>query len=523
VPLDKVQVISPFCGSGFGGKLFPWPHSMLAAMGAMRLNRPVKVSVPRTMMFTTVGHRPLTHQHFRIGAAQDGKLLSLQHDVLQPTSMIDSYTERCTGVTAMMYSCPNVSATQYVIPMNIGTPTPMRGPGITPGLYALDAAMDDLAIKLNMDPLELRLKNYSETDEGEGKPFSSKHLRECYQTGADRFGWSKRNPKVGSMRDGDEILGWGMGTATWDAGRGAAEVRVRLTADGRARASSATQDIGTGTYTVFAQVVAEKTGLPLDRIDVVLGDTSLPPGPMSGGSTATASVLPAIARASEAAIALVAQAASRTPGSPFEKADPKTLTMTEGRLHAQGQSPESGVPFEQILKMRRLAALDGQAHAAPDPADKKFSSYSFGAQFVEVGWDPGIARLRVRRTLTVIDAGKIINEKTARNQILGGVVMGIGMGIFEETYYDPRTAKPLNNNFADYMVATNADVPEMECIFVQYPDLHLNEYGARGVGEIGLTGMASAITMAVWHATGVRVRKLPVRLEELMNESRITT
>jgi xanthine dehydrogenase YagR molybdenum-binding subunit len=520
VPLDKVQVISPFCGSGFGGKLFPWPHSMLAAMGAMRLNRPVKVNVPRTLMFTTVGHRPLTHQHFRIGATQDGKLLSMQHDVLQPTSMIDNYTERCTGVTTMMYSCPNVSATQYVIPMNIGTPTPMRGPGITPGLYALDAAMDDLAIRLNMDPLELRLKNYSETDEGEGKPFSSKHLRECYQTGAEKFGWSKRNLKVGSMRDGNEVLGWGMGTATWDAGRGSAEVRVRLTADGRARASSATQDIGTGTYTVFAQVVAEKTGLPLDRIDVVLGDTSLPPGPMSGGSTATASVLPAIARASEAVIALVAQAASRTPGSPFEKADPKTLAMTEGRLHVQGQSSESGVPFEQILKMRRLAALDGQARTAPDPEDKKFSSYSFGAQFVEVGWDPGIARLRVRRTVTVIDAGKIINEKTARNQILGAVVMGIGMGIFEETYYDPRTAKPLNNNFADYLVATNADVPEMECIFVQYPDLHLNEYGARGVGEIGLTGMASAITMAVWHATGVRVRKLPVRIEELMSESK---
>jgi xanthine dehydrogenase YagR molybdenum-binding subunit len=533
VPLDRVTVISPFCGSGFGGKLFPWPHSLLAAMGAKRVKRPVKVVVPRSLMFTTVGHRPLTQQRMRIGATQDGKLVSIQHDVLQPTSLVDTYVEGCTGVTTMLYSCPNVEASQRLVPMNIGTPTPMRGPGIVPGLFPLESAMDELAIRLNLDPLELRLKNYAEQDESFNpmRPYSSKHLRECYQTGADKWGWSKRTPAVGSMKRGDEILGWGMATATWHAGRGSATVRVRLNADGTARASCATQDIGTGTYTIFAQVVAEKTGIPLEKIEVVLGDSSLPDGPTSGGSTATATVLPAVTQATQAVIDRVIAVAQQSPGSPFypnkEQAaagDPPKLMMTAGRIHKAGDAPESGVPFEKLLQGARLAALDAEAKTAPDLKEQhQFSAHSFGAQFIEVAWDPGIARLRVTKSLTVIDAGKIINEKTGRNQILGAVVMGIGMGMFEETIYDKRNAKPMNNNFADYMVPTNADIPEMECVFVQYPDVHLNEYGARGIGEIGLAGIASALTMAVYHATGVRVRKLPVRMEELMKSDAALT
>jgi xanthine dehydrogenase YagR molybdenum-binding subunit len=523
IPLDQVQVLSPFCGSGFGGKLFPWPHSLLAAMGAKRVNRPVKVQVSRALMFTAVGHRPLTQQRMRIGATQEGKLVSVQHDVLQPTSMVDTYVEACTGVTTMLYSCENLTANQTLIPMNIGTPTPMRGPGIVPGLYPLESAMDELAVKLNMDPLELRLKNYAEQDESftPNRPFSSKHLRECYQIGAEKFGWSKRTPQVGSMKQGDEILGWGMATATWHAGRGSATVRVRLNADGTARATCATQDIGTGTYTIFAQVVSEKTGIPIDKIDVVLGDTSLPDGPTSGGSTVTATVLPAVAAATNGAIDRVIAAAQTMKTGLFKRAgagdDPPKLAMSAGRIHIADQPPESGIPFQEVLAHHRLAALEAESRTAPDPATShQFSAHSFGAQFVEVAWDPGIARLRVNRALTVIDAGRIINHRTGRNQILGAVVMGIGMAMFEETIYDPRNAKPLNNNFADYIVSTNADIPQLDCIFVEYPDLHLNEYGARGIGEIGLAGIASAVTMAVYHATGVRVRKLPVRIEELM-------
>lgn len=516
VPLDDVHVITPFCGGGFGGKLAPWPQAMLTAMAARRTKRPVKMYTHRHMMFTTVGHRPTTEQRVRLGATPDGKLVSMQQDVLQHTSMIDNYVEGCTEPTGMLYSCANISATQHLVPMNVGTPSPMRGPGTTPGLFAIESAMDELAIKLNMDPLELRMRNYAEIDESSNQPFSSKHLREAYQTGADKFGWSKRTPQVGSMRRGSEILGWGMGTATWGAYAGGADVRVRLMADGTARVSCASQDPGTGTYTMFAQIVSDKTGIPVGKIQVVLGDSTLPPGPTSGGSAATASLVTGTAKAAQSAIHTLIEVATRTDQSPFHQKDPGTLQMTNGRLHVQGQSPESGVPFQEILTLRRIAAVEAKESAAANSDRKKYSFHSFGAQFCEVAWDPGIARLRVTRWVSVIDAGRIINRKTARNQILGGVVMGVGMGMFEETVYDQRNGKPINNNLADYLVSTNADIPEMDCIFLDHPDLHLNEYGARGIGEIGLTAVASAITMATYHATGVRVRHLPVKIEKLL-------
>ncbi len=516
VPLENVHVISPFVGSGFGCKLFPWPHSLLAAMAARRVKRPAKVSVPRNLMFTTVGHRPLTRQRVRLGATADGKLTAIVHEVQNPTSMIDNVMENCTEPTPVLYSCENVSAIQRLVPLNIGTPTPMRGPGATPGIFALDSALDELAVKLNMDPLEIRLKNYAEKDESSGLPFSSKHLREAYQTGAERFGWSRRTPGIGSMRKGDLILGWGVGSAMWSAHRGSAEVRVRLTADGRARAACATQDIGTGTYTIFAQVVSDRTGIPIEKIDVALGDSSLPPGPTSGGSTATASFLPALAGATDAAVDAVFQLAVKTEKSPFNGADPKSLKMTNGRVHRSDQSPDNGTPFQDLLALRQVAALDGQVKTGSNPEARNYSAHSFGTHFVEVSWDPGIARLRVTRVVTVMDAGRIMNEKTARNQILGAVVMGVGLAMFEETVYDSRNGKPINNNFADYIVSTNADIPQLECIFLDHPDTVLGEYGARGIGEIGLTGVASALTMATYHATGIRVRELPVRLDKLM-------
>ncbi len=516
MPLESVHVISPFVGAGYGSKLFPWPQSLLAALGARHVGRPVKVTVPRSLMFTTTGHRPATQQRVRLAATQAGKLVSINHDVLQETSMVDNYVERCTDPTPMLYSCPNVSAIQHLVQLNVGTPTPMRGPGTTPGLFAIEAAMDELAVKLNLDPLELRLRNYAEQDEGANRPWSSKHLRECYQQGAERFGWSKRNPKVGSMRNGDQTLGWGMGTCTWPGNRSSAEVRVRLLTDGTARVSCATQDIGTGTYTIFAQVVSDKTGLPVDRVHVVLGDSDLTPGPTSGGSAATATVLPAIDKATQAAIETLFTVATKTDKSPFQNADPKTLKMTAGRVHRQQQSPDSGTPFQQILALRRLSAVDGQAKTEEEPDAKKYSIHSFGAHFCEIEFDPLIARLRITRWVTVIDGGRIMNAKTGHSQIMGGVVMGIGMGMFEETIYDSRNGHPVNNNFADYMVPTNKDIPYLECILLDFPDPIINEYGARGIGEIGLTGVASALTSAVYHATGVRIRELPIRIEDVL-------
>jgi xanthine dehydrogenase YagR molybdenum-binding subunit len=519
MPLENVHVISPFVGAGYGSKLFPWPQSLLAAAGARHVGRPVKVTVPRTLMFTTVGHRPYTQQRMRMAATHDGKLQSTIHEVLQETSMIDDYVERCTDPTPMLYSCPNLTAVQHLVHLNVGTPTPMRGPGTTPGMFALDSAMDELAVALNMDPLELRLKNYAERDEGKNLPWSSKHLRECYEQGAVRFGWSKRNPQVGSMRKDGKILGWGMGTCTWPGGRSMADVRVRLLVDGTARVSCACQDIGTGTYTIFAQVVADRTGIPMEKIQVLLGDSELPPGPTSGGSAATATVLPAISKASDQAKETLLKVAADTAKSPFQNADIKTLTITNGRLHAQDKSPDTGVPFQEVLSMRRLSSVDGQARTEDTENSEKYSIHSFGAHFCEVEFDPGIARLRVTRWVTVLDGGRIMNAKTGRSQILGGVVMGIGMGMFEETVYDLRNGHPINSNYADYLVPTNKDIPDIDIVLLDYPDTLLNDYGARGIGEIGLTGVASALTSATYHATGVRVRKVPIRIEDLLTST----
>jgi xanthine dehydrogenase YagR molybdenum-binding subunit len=395
----------------------------------------------------------------------------------------------------------------------------MRGPGAVPGLYALESAMDELAIKLKMDPVELRLCNEPEKDESNGKPFSSRHLKECITTGAEKFGWSKRNPAVGSMRQGDLILGWGMACASWGAFRMPCEVAVALNNDGTVRVSCATQDIGTGTYTIFAQAVTAKTGIPIDKIQVVLGDSALPAGPVSGGSGVTSSVLPAITNAVNAAIQSMTTIATNVPESPFEGKKAEEIAFAAGRLYVKGESQEKGIAFEEILKRANIRSARGEGKSVStdeDPTAQKYSQHSYGAQFVEVTWDPGIARLRVSRVVSVIDVGRIINLKPARNQVEGSVVMGVGMGIFEETHYDQKSGNPINNNLADYIVSTCADAPEIDVTFLNYPDLTLNEYGARGVGEIGLAGIAPAITAAVYHATGVRVRELPVKIENLL-------
>ncbi len=516
MPMEDIDVISRFIGSGFGCKLFPWPHSWLAAMAAKKVQRPVQFAIPRSLMFTCVGHRPSVEQHVRLGATNDGRLTALLNDIHNDTSFVDDYLEDCVDPDSMLYSCPNVAAQQREVKLNIGTPTPMRGPGRTPALFALESALDDLAIKLNMDPLQVRLKNYAEKDEGKNLPFSSKHLREAYQMGAEKFGWSKRNSQVGSMRNGNEILGWGMATCTWPAHQRGAEVRVRLLADGTARASCATQDIGTGTYTIFAEIVSDRTGIPVDKIDVVLGDSELPPGPTSGGSSATSTVIPAIAQATDKAVQAVLRAAPKAANSPFANADPKTLKFSQGRVHVADKSPDTGIPFQEILLAQNLVGLDGHAKTNETDEQKKYSTHSFGAHFCEISYDPEVFHLRVTRWLTVMDGGQMINAKTARNQIIGGVVMGIGMGLFEETVYDVRNGNPINSNFADYIVPVNADIPEIDVIFLDYPDKVMSEYGARGIGEIGLTGCASALTMATYHATGIRVRELPIRIEKLM-------
>jgi xanthine dehydrogenase YagR molybdenum-binding subunit len=518
-PKENVEVISRYIGSGFGGKLFPWPHSAIAAAAAHKLNRPVKFTLTREMMFSNVGHRPRTQQRMCLGATPEGKLLSLQQDYRNHTSIGDDIRENCGEATPFLYSTANLKVTSALVRRNVGTPTPMRGPGAVPGLFALESAMDELAIKLKKDPVELRLSLDTLTDEEKNKPFSSRHLKECLQVGAEKFGWSRRTPEVGSMRKGDLILGWGVACASWGANRGVSETSVSLLSDGTARASSGTQDIGTGTYTVIAQVVSDKTGIPIERIQVVLGDSSLPPGPTSGGSTATSTILPSVVDGVNSAIKVVLNVATNTKSSPFFGKDVDSLTMTRGRVYAKGQSPESGLPFQEILKKANLASANGDGKSGglgADPRARNYSTHSFGAQFVEVEWDPGIAKLRVSRVVSVVDGGRIINKRTATNQMAGAVVMGVGMSLFEQTIYDPRNGHAINDNFADYIVPTIADTPDIDVHFLDIPDLIMNEYGARGIGEIGLAGIAPAVTAAVYHATGVRVRTLPVRIEDLI-------
>ncbi|WP_263352350.1 xanthine dehydrogenase family protein molybdopterin-binding subunit [Acidicapsa acidisoli] len=519
VPRENVQVITRFLGSGFGGKLFPWPHSAMAAVAARQLKRPVKLSLSRRMMFSNVGHRPRCEQQIKIGATAEGKLVALRQDYLNHTSFIDEIDEGCGEATPYLYSVPNLEITSALVQRNIGTPSPMRGPGAVPGLFAMESAMDELAIALKMDPVELRLRNEPVKDEGTGQQFSSRHLKECLETGKQKFGWDKRTPAVGSMRRDGKILGWGMAAASWGAYRFGASATVELCANGRVCVRSATQDIGTGTYTIFAQVMQEKLGVPFDRIDVFMGDSSLPEGAMSGGSWATASSLPSISAAATNAKKTLLQLAASTAGSPHENVEPAKLELTSGWVHAADKPYHTGIPFEEVVKLARLSGITGEGKTIPtfeDPKAKDLSLHSYGCQFVEVEWEPEIARLRVSRVVSVIDGGRIINRKAATNQIMGAVVMGVGMGLLEQTVYDQRNGQPINGSMADYLVATCADSPSIDVTFLDHPDLAMNEYGARGVGEIGLAGVAPAITAAVYHATGVRVRELPVRIEDLL-------
>lgn len=522
VPRENVRVISKFLGSGFGGKLWPWPHCALAAAAARELKHPVKLVIDRRMMFQNVGHRPVIQQRVRLSASPDGKLTSLRHEYVNHTSILDAYEENCGEATPFMYSVPNLRVTSALVRRNVGTPTSMRGPGAVPGLYATESAMNELAVQLKIDPVKLRVTNEPEIDEGLKLPFSSRHMRECLSTGVEKFGWDQRTPDVGSMKRDGLTLGWGMAGCTWIAKRFPCTARVELRDDGSAQVATATQDIGTGTYTVLAQIVAEKLQIPVSKVEVLIGDSKLPPGPLSGGPMATASVIPAVMTAAGKATEAVLGVAGKTKGSKFAGKKPAELAFEGGRVQVKGGGGEA-VSFQDVLKQAKVRSVSGQGSSegtfGGDESKEEYSTHSFGAHFVEVTWQPETVRLRVNRVLTVIDAGRILNPLAGRNQIEGAVVMGIGMALFEETHYEPGSGAPINSSLADYIVSVNADVPKLDVIFLDYPDLHINELGARGIGEIGLAGIAAALTSAIHHATGFRARKLPVKIEDLLTAS----
>lgn len=516
VPESGVRVLAPFVGGGFGSGLRVWQHVILTALAARTLNRPVKVVLTRPQMFTGVGHRPNTVQKLRIGAQRNGTLVAIDHEATQTVAMEDDNFEPVASGSSAAYACPNVSTRDRQRRLNIACPGSMRAPGEAQGNFALESALDELSYTLGIDPLELRLRNYAETQPQFGLPWSSKALRECYEVGAKRFGWSNRNPAVGSMRDGRWLVGYGMAGVTYAWWQAPCRARATLHRDGTAFVCSAATDIGTGTYTVMAQLSAEFLGLELDRVDFGLGDSDMPASPMAGGSGLTGALGNAVHAACRHLIQGFLALVRNDVDSPLRGCRFDDVAVTDGRIHRK-DDPGHGETYTDILARHGLDELtaDGES-TPPQPKDVGMTpAGAFGAKFVEVRIDPDLGLLRVARVVSVIDGGRILNEKLATSQVVGGTVGGIGMAMFEETTTDAGTGRVANGTFGDYLVAVNADVPDLDVVFVGEPD-KLTPVGTKGVGEIGLAGIAAAIANAVYHATGKRIRSLPITIDQLL-------
>jgi xanthine dehydrogenase YagR molybdenum-binding subunit len=509
---ENVRVISPFVGGGFGGKGSPWSHVGLAVLAAKHTGRAVKVVLTRPQMFAFVGHRPETEQAIALGADASGKLVAVKHEVVSYTSRVDDFFEPAALQTRMLYDCPNVTTTHRLVRLDVASPTFMRAPGESTGTFALESAMDELAYALKLDPLELRLKNYAERDPEGNKPWSSKELRACYKRAADRFGWAKRKPAPRSTRDGRYLVGMGVATATYPANQSPASAVCRLRPDGSALVQAGTQDLGTGTYTIMTQIAADALGLPIERVKFELGDSKLPPSPVSGGSMTASSVGSAVKQACLLARTKLVELA--TTDGPLKGAPNDDVDVAGGFVASKRDASKR----EAIADLVRRSGQEELVARVDNPAKedrKKFSCHSFGAQFAEVKVDEDTGEVRVSRVVSAFAAGKILNAKTARSQMLGGIVWGIGFALTEHSVRDPRTGRVVTRDLADYHVPVNADTPDIEVIFVDEDDPHVNEIGAKGVGEIGITGVAAAIANAVFHATGKRVRDLPITLDKL--------
>ncbi|WP_257450021.1 xanthine dehydrogenase family protein molybdopterin-binding subunit [Archangium lipolyticum] len=515
LPQENVRIISRYVGGGFGCKALPWSHLILSIMAAKAVSRPVKLVLSRRQMFTLVGYRPKTLQKLELAADAKGKLTAIRHTGYSETSENDGFNEPFSNTSGMLYACPNVTSSQKIVRLSASTPTFMRGPGEAPGTYALESAMDELAYALKMDPLELRRINHADKNPEDGRPWSSKSLLECYRWGAERFGWKKRPLQPRSMRDGDVLVGWGMGTATFPAYRSPASVLARVMADGNAVVQCGAADLGTGAYTVFTQVAAEELGLPPEKVRMEMGDTVLPPGPLAGGSSTTASVSPAVRDAATQARRKLVQLAVADKASPLHGLAEKDVEVAGGRLFSR-KDKGRGETFAQLLARQGLPHVEAKADAAPLPEERKYSSFAFGAHFVEVRVDEALGIVRVSRIVSAMGAGRILNPKTARSQIIGGVIFGLGMALTEETLRDPKMGRVMTADLADYHVPVQADVPDIDVHFVDEKDPYINPMGVKGIGEIGATGVAGAVANAVFHATGKRVRDLPITLDKLL-------
>jgi xanthine dehydrogenase YagR molybdenum-binding subunit len=509
---DDIRVISPYVGGAFGSGLRPQHQAVLAVLAARALQRSVRLVLTRQQMYT-LGYRPGTIERVALGAHTNGALDAITHDAIAMTSQYEDFARNDTGWSGALYKCANTKYSHKLAKLDLATPCDMRGPGATTGVYALECAMDELAVALKMDPLELRLRNYSDRQQDEGTPYTSKQLRECYRQAAQAFGWSRRNPEPRSMRDGSELVGWGMASGIWEALQVKTAARVVLTSNGHAEVACATSDIGTGTYTVMAQVAADMLGLPIDNVSVKLGDSTLPASPVEGGSWMAASVSHAIKNAADAVRKELLALARKMPASPLKGAKLDDVILADGKIVSK-QDPGRAVSIADAMRhggVERIAQEKSTSF-------KTLASYACNAHsaiFAEVKVDEQLDVIRVTRVVSAIAAGRIINTKTAHNQIMGAMIWGIGMALHEETLLDHHFGRIMNANYGEYHVPVNADVHDIEVIFVDEPDDIINPLGIKGLGEIGLVGVAAAIANAVYHATGKRVRDLPITLDKL--------
>ncbi len=517
LPLDNVHVLDPYVGGGFGSKGSTWSHVILCAMAAKVAGAPVRLAMERTQMFGPVGGRPRTVQKIKLGTDASGKLVAINHDVILPASVMEDFMESAAQQTSMLYQCDSIETSHKMVDMNIGVQTFQRAPGESVGTTALESAMDELAEKLKMDPLQLRLMNYAERDPGMQRDWSSKNLRDAYTDAAERFGWSKRNATPGQVREGNKHIGYGMATATYPANRSAAMASVKLLPDGRISVASGTQDLGTGMYTMMAQTIMQEVDVPWEKVDVKLGDSSLPKAPVSGGSQSTASVGPAIKDACSQLLLKLANMAIDDSTSPLYKSSAQDIVFKGGALQSK-QTPSKSEPLTASIARNKGQAVEASGSAEPSQeAQKALSTHSWGAVFAEVAVDDSTHMVEVRRVVATYDIGKLLNKKTGISQLEGGIVWGIGTALTEETVLDNNIGRIVNNNLAEYHVPTNADTRTIDVSVIDKPDTKFNPQGGRGIGEIGITGIAGAIANAIYNATGKRVRDFPITPDKIMN------
>ncbi|MGZ3871822.1 MAG: xanthine dehydrogenase family protein molybdopterin-binding subunit [Mucilaginibacter sp.] len=490
LPKENIQVNSKFVGGAFGSALQVWPHEVAAIIAAKVVKRPVKLVISRADMFTTVGYRPHTWQKIGIGATADGKLVGITHEAIGQTSTYEDFNEGPTRISQSAYACPNLNTSYKISALDIGSPTWMRGPGEATGAFALESALDEMSYALNIDPVELRLKNYAETDPDSGKPFSSKYLNEAYKMGAEGIGWKDRSPKPASVSKDGWLVGYGMGGGMFGAYRDKAAAKAIMMADGTLILQTAVSDIGPGTGTAMVTIASGVMGIPAEKIRFDMGDSSLPQAPSQGGSATTATVGSAV------------YAACTDLREKFQ------------RLIGNGGADKPD--YAAILKKHNLPKLEVMTDSSGGPERDKYAMFSWSVHFVKVNVHPSTGVVKLEKIVCVADSGHIVSPKTARSQIVGGAIGGIGMALMEEVVIDHRYGKVINNNFADYHVPVNADIPQIEALFVNKPDPFINPMGAKGMGEIALIGMAAAVTNAIYNATGKRIRQLPVTPDKLV-------